>query len=328
LSAVHRWDPATGKASRFLKGQNTGVGFIELSRDGRRLLLSRQSGELSFRPGASNPLEYEQRSSGPRDGVTVWDVTTGQQVCALSGLGHGFDERTQARMSPDGTKILYVHSDRNALALFDTTSGQHVRNLAAPDDRHSSAWSATEFSPDGRLIAGQKSGSWDVWFWDATTGTLLGSFRGTPTTNTFSAHQHLAFSPDSRRLAVVVDRVIQIVDPATRAAIRELRGHEEPVTALTFSPDGSRLLTGSEDKTAALWDVDAGQMLAVYRGHGGPVSLLAFSPDGTRVATASESEVMARVWPVDVVPLFERRKPRELTAGERVRFDLPAGPRK
>ena len=116
---------------------------------------------------------------------------------------------------------------------------------------------------------------------------------------------------------------MHIVDVTTRTGLRELRGHEAPVTALIFSPDGSRLLTGSEDKTAALWDVEAGQLLAVYRGHGGSVNLLAYSPDGKRVATSTESETMARVWPVDIVPAFEKRKPRELTAAERVRFELP-----
>jgi WD40 repeat protein len=325
LSAVHRWDPATGKTSRFLKGQNTGVGFIELSRDGRRILLSRRSEELFYRPGASNPLDYEQKSSGPLGGAAVWDMTSGEQVCALPGLENAYDDRMRAHFSPDGTKVLYTHQDRNVLALFEASSGKHLRTLAAPTDRHSAEWSATEFSPDGRLIAGQKSGSWDVWFWDAAPGTLLGSFRSPPTANTWSAHQHLAFSPDSKRVAVVADRVVQIVDPATRSAIRELRGHEAPVTGLAFARDGSRLLTGSEDKTAALWDVEAGQLLAVYRGHGGPVNLLAYSPDGTRVATASDSELMARVWPLDVVPLFDQRKPRELTAGERVRYELPVG---
>ena len=100
------------------------------------------------------------------------------------------------------------------------------------------------------------------------------------------------------------------------------------MTALAFSPDRTKLLTGSEDKTAALWDVESGRLVTVYRGHPATVNLVAFSPDGTRVATASPMETFARVWPVDLVPVFERRKPRELTGVERVRYELtPAGGR-
>jgi WD40 repeat protein len=129
-------------------------------------------------------------------------------------------------------------------------------------------------------------------------------------------------------VALAADRAVQLVDVETRAAVRVLSGHEARVTTLAFAPDGTRLLTGSDDKTAALWDVESGRLLTVYRGHAGAVNLVAYSPDGTRVATASPGEPFARVWPVNLVPAFEMRKPRELTAAERVRYELTPSPPK
>jgi hypothetical protein len=41
------------------------------------------------------------------------------------------------------------------------------------------------------------------------------------------------------------------------------------------------------------------------------------------MATAS-TDPLARVWPVDLIPEFDRRKPRELTPQERDRYELPA----
>ena len=64
--------------------------------------------------------------------------------------------------------------------------------------------------------------------------------------------------------------------------------------AVAFSPDGTRLATGSSDKSARVWDAASGQKLLEVR-HDKWVEAVAFSPDGTRLATGS-SDKSARVW--------------------------------
>ena len=108
--------------------------------------------------------------------------------------------------------ILYPFADRNELALYKAATGERVRSLARPNDNYSSAWEFTEFSPDGRVVAGQKSMSSVVWFWNAASGEILGSFRIPPTTGTWKVHQAIRFSPDSKRIAVAMDRIVHIVD--------------------------------------------------------------------------------------------------------------------
>ena len=46
-----------------------------------------------------------------------------------------------------------------------------------------------------------------------------------------------------------------------------LSGHENEVTSAAFSPDGSRIVTASADKTARIWDAATGKEIAVLRGH-------------------------------------------------------------
>jgi hypothetical protein len=66
-----------------------------------------------------------------------------------------------------------------------------------------------------------------------------------------------------------------------------LKGHSERVITVAFSPAGDRVVTGSFDGTARLWDAQNGSELAVLRGHTNRLWYAAFSPDGTRVVTAS-----------------------------------------
>jgi WD40 repeat protein len=67
------------------------------------------------------------------------------------------------------------------------------------------------------------------------------------------------------------------------------------VHSAAFSPDGSRIVTASEDKTARIWDAASAREISVLRGHENPVYSAAFSPDGLRIVTASEDKT-ARIW--------------------------------
>ncbi|MBI2433819.1 MAG: serine/threonine protein kinase, partial [Candidatus Hydrogenedentes bacterium] len=73
-----------------------------------------------------------------------------------------------------------------------------------------------------------------------------------------------------------------------------LAGHEGPVVSAEYSPDGTLLVTASDDHTARLWSSD-GSERAVLRGHTGQLRVATFSPAGHRVATASE-DGLAILW--------------------------------
>jgi WD40 repeat protein len=70
---------------------------------------------------------------------------------------------------------------------------------------------------------------------------------------------------------------------------------EDEVNDAVFSPDGTRVLTASEDATARIWDARTGEPIGKPLQHADSVLQAAFSPDGTRVLTASVHE-KARIW--------------------------------
>ncbi|MEE8146090.1 MAG: hypothetical protein V3T24_00680, partial [Longimicrobiales bacterium] len=157
------------------------------------------------------------------------------------------------------------------------------------------------FSPDGtQLVSG--SNDWTVRLWDVASGTVTATLRGH-----MGGVGSVAFSPDGTRLVSgSFDRTVRLWDAsgepvpegaASRGETATLRGHEGGVRSVAFSPDGTRLVSGSNDDTVRLWDVASGTETATLRGHMGGVGSVAFSPDGTQLVSGSDAGTI-RLWDV------------------------------
>jgi WD40 repeat protein len=83
---------------------------------------------------------------------------------------------------------------------------------------------------------------------------------------------HLGFDPDGTRLAIVSASGRGLIATlGAHAPLTSLSGHAGAINSISFSPDGRRAVTASDDHTVREWNADTGACLLVYRGHTGPV---------------------------------------------------------
>ncbi|NEP01623.1 MAG: hypothetical protein F6K58_23795 [Symploca sp. SIO2E9] len=79
--------------------------------------------------------------------------------------------------------------------------------------------------------------------------------------------------------------------------LNRLEGHSGSVTSLSFSSKGKLIVSGSEDKTVKLWNIE-GSLLATLVGHNGSVTSVSFSPDGKLLASGSKDKTV-KLWNID-----------------------------
>src|SRR5207248_1006633 len=90
---------------------------------------------------------------------------------------------------------------------------------------------------------------------------------------------------------------LALLTPAPLAAqlVTTLKGHTAGIGSVAFSPDGKRIVSGSDDETVKVWDAQTGQETLTLKGHTHWVISVAFSPDGKRIASGSFDKTV-RVW--------------------------------
>ncbi|MBC7821936.1 MAG: hypothetical protein IAG10_34040 [Planctomycetaceae bacterium] len=105
----------------------------------------------------------------------------------------------------------------------------------------------------------------------------------------------VVFSPDGLALASAIVNDVQLWDVASGKLNFTLRGHRGVVTAIAFTPDGSKLLTSSDDHTVRLWNVSRGSLEHTFERQADWISSVAVSLDGQTVASGGERGIV-QLW--------------------------------
>lgn len=204
-----------------------------------------------FNPDASKVL-----TASDDETVRLWDAATGTPIAGLLQPMNHEGAVNSAEFSPNGFQIVTAGGDGVA-RIWDAATG---KPLGRPL-KHAASVRSALFSPDGSKIV---TASWDstVRIWDAATGKPLTE----PLRHTQRVAQ-AAWSTDGARIvSASEDGTARIWDAASGKLLESLGttnlsdtmgsvGTMGRVNFAAFSPDGSRVVTASDDGLARVWNV-------------------------------------------------------------------------
>ncbi|MFC1636982.1 protein kinase, partial [Planctomycetota bacterium] len=308
------WDVSTGQQLTVLEGHESLIGDVAISPDGKRIVsvstdrtakvwdmttgdeLMTLHGHENFVRSVAFSSDGAQIATGGQIGkIKVWDATNGTEMTTL--LGH-LGQVMGVAFSPDGKRMVSGSLDgtvkiwkRGAGHTAPVTLEGRYRNMS--------------FSPDGKHIITSGGRDRAIRVLDAVTRDELMKIDG--------AGGGASFSPDAERIISSDGHDIFVWDASSGKKLMTLSGHQggplsgqqSDIWSMSYSPDGTRIISGGLDKTVRVWNAITGAEIMTLRGHGdfsdypelSPVSSVAFSPDGQLIVSGSYDSTV-KIWNV------------------------------
>ncbi len=257
---IQRADLAAGTQSVWEgSGERWGPGALAYSPDGRLFVAGFEDGK-----------------------IRLWDRKTGRPEGVL--LGHS-DRVNCLAFSPDSRRLVSGGRSDRSVILWDLPGRRPLLRRGG----HESGVAQVALSPDGQLVA-SRGGDGEIKLHDAVNGQQV------LTLDSPRDVVKIGFSPDGRRLLGMTTAGEVVAWEGSPAPFRRtLRGHDNKIGSIAFSPDGCILASFAIQ--LKWWDVASGRDLFHGEHLGQRATALAFRPDGRQLGFATILNTF-QVWDV------------------------------
>ncbi|MDR3233702.1 MAG: hypothetical protein LBT46_08600 [Planctomycetaceae bacterium] len=220
------WDAETGKELRDIVGE-----------DGRAT-----ARVAYFFPNGEKIATYH--NNGINSGYRFWDAATSREFFLDKAQDFYSSSAKKIAFSPDSKRIALL--GRKAAWIW-TDTGKYI--CKTPDGDAGNDDISVLFSGDGsRLIIVNETRALSYTF-NARTGVSVGDPKQ------WVAPDPRNLSPDETKELTRTGNVVTVWDAADKTEIVKLALHSDKVNSACFSPDSTKVLTASDDKTARIWDL-------------------------------------------------------------------------
>lgn len=285
---VRVWDLATGKSLVRIE-----AGDIQREIVG--------SGERSRVRSAHFITPTEIIAGADSTPVRVYDAATGENKGEIPFVNRKEDHMFPPSIAVTSKGIVILGGNADDVIVYDWPAKTERFRLPG---HTTNVWSLAVSETAGVIATGSDGDMQNdlarIQIWQLDSGKKIGEFMaegdGTP--------HGLAFSPDGKRLAVLVGGMIQIHAAEGFEKVGSIKVHPKfSSNSLTFTADGKRIISCM--RHPILWDTDTGKRVL----HFGPFSDLCHSvhvsPDGKYAATGSMGSDV-RIWEIETGKFFRR----------------------
>ncbi len=256
---INLWEPGINTSRRTLGRHPAPVSTIQWSPNGKMLA----SGDL-------------------KGLMKVWNLESGEAICSINA---NQSEIQALRWSPDSLRLAWGQGQ--AIMICEISKEAEIIQIGLEEKHH--PINVIQWSPDGTHLF---AGNW--WhngggIWDLDQQVRI---RHVParfvkwSANGHDVHKWLTSDRTGR---------IRVFDSVTGQLLHTLLGHTASIRSFDWSPDGSSLVSGGEDRSLRIWDCESGELKDVLPGHRDQVNHAVWGPTGKRIASVSR-DGSAKIW--------------------------------